>query len=171
VGYTITIGEAKIAYDPEWLSISIEAESEEHDDAPNHDGFTGKSNSRSPSYTVWPDFCRDAGIYELFYGGGWDKANGYYKSCPDGYHRETPLLAHHPSAQPICKGDLDVIRAARVKREQTNGGRPPGFWEYDKEKRDFIDNGTDSTLARLLWLEFWMDWAIKNCRIPIIENT
>jgi hypothetical protein len=86
--------------------------------------------------------------------------------CSEAFHRETPLIADHPGAVPLLPGDLEYVRAARIRREQTNGGRPPGFWEDDG-----TDNGNDHTLARLLWLEFWIDWALDNCEVPIIQNT
>ena len=169
MGYTITIGNAVLQYTAEDLHLRIEVLGANHPEAPDHDVFTGISSSRSPSYTVWSNFCRDAGISVLFYGGGWDRTAGKYVPCPDVFHRETPLMAHHPGVQPLCRADLDFVRAARIKREQANGGKPPGFWEgpMGQEK----DNGTDSILARLLWLEFWFEWALDNCTIPAIGNT
>jgi len=84
MGYTLTIGEAKLSYEPEDLYLTIEAEGATHEDAPDHDRFTGKSNSRSPSYTAWADFCREAGLYELFYGQGWDRNLCQNRDCTEG---------------------------------------------------------------------------------------
>ena len=52
MGYTITIGEAKLYYDQEYNYVCIEAEDVTHPDAPDHDNTCGKRNSRSPSYGV-----------------------------------------------------------------------------------------------------------------------
>ena len=161
MGYNLTIGEAKIYYDPEYLVVGLTAENVTHPDAPDHDSFVGKSNKRMPSYVGWRDFCRDAGIEPLFYGEGWGPEMRRRKPCQEGFHRETPLLNEHPGTEPICKGDFDYIREARIRREKTNGGKQPGFESDD----------LDDTLARLLWLEFWMGWALENCKIPVFHNS
>jgi hypothetical protein len=166
MGYTFTIGNAQLNYYKGDEHIRIAAERADRPDAPAHDPFVGTSNSRSPSYSAWSDFCKDAGIYELFYGQGWSREERRNCLCSEEFHRESPLIAGHPGAAPLLPADLDYVRAARIRREQTNGGRPPGFWEDDG-----TDNGKDHTLARLLWLEFWINWALENCEIPIIENT
>lgn len=171
MGYTLTIGEATLHFVPEDQYLRIEAQRATQPGAPNHDRFTGNGNSRSPSYTGWKEFCEEAGISELFYGGGWDREARGYRECSENYHRSTPLLAEHPGSQPLCDGDLKEVRAARMHREKNNGGREPGFWDYDKETHQDIPNDKDSTLARLLWLEFWIAWALENCRIPILQNT
>lgn len=166
MGYNITVGQAEIFYDKEDLFIRLGAEFAEQEAAPDHDKHTLKGNSRSPGYIAWHEFCKDAGITKLFYGQGWSMDARSYLPCSDAFHRETPLLRDHPGAQPIGPKDLAYIRAARKTREETNGGRPPGFWEDDG-----VDNGKDPTLARLLWLEFWFDWAIKNCSMPVVANS
>jgi hypothetical protein len=170
MGYNITIGNAYLQYTrgDEHMSIMVEAATNEN--APDHDPFTGKGNSRSPSYTAWHDFCREAGIHELFYGQGWSREERRYLECSEGFHRETPLLAEHPGAFPLFHEDLQYITAARIRRQQTNGGRPPGFWDWDDERGE-IDNGNDHVLARLVWLEFWIEWALGNCERPAIANS
>ena len=168
MGYNLTIGNAILRYSADDLYLRIGAEVVEHPD----DRYTGKSNSRSPSYTAWNDFCREAGIHEMFYGKGWDRDDLRYRNCSDDFHRETPLLVEHPGTQPLCRGDLEFVRAARIRREQSNDGRPPGFWECSNETGWVeVDNGTDPTLARLLWLEFWIGWALDNCDIPVLANS
>jgi hypothetical protein len=166
MGYNLIIGNAILKYDNADLRVWIEAEGAESPEAPDDDPFVGKANSRSPSYTAWHDFCREAGIHELFYGQGWDRGLRSYRQCSDHFHRKTPLLKKCPGVQPISHDDLEYVMASRIKREQSNGGKPPGFWEDDG-----ADNGTDPTLARLLWLEFWMGWALTNCPMPIIQNS
>lgn len=170
MGYTIKIGNARLDHDKgsEWLEIDVEPAT--HPDAPTHDPYVGNGNSRSPSYTAWSDFCREAGIYELFYGQGWSREERRYLPCSEDFHRETPLIASHPGAFALIPADAEYITAARIRREQSNGGRPAGFWDYDLERGE-IDNGNDHVLARLLWLEFWIKWALDNCTIPTIKNS
>lgn len=166
MGYNFKIGNACLRYEKGDEYINIDVESATHPDAPAHDEFVGIGNMRSPSYTAWSDFCREAGIFELFYGQGWSREDRRNMECTEDFHRESPLIASHPGAMALIPGDLEFVRAARIKREQTNGGKPPGFWNDDG-----TDNGNDPTLARLLWLEFWFDWALANCEIPTIKNT
>lgn len=164
MGYIITIGEAYINDDRDG-HVRILAHVETNPNAPSHCPYTGIGNQRSPSYGQWSEFCRDAGIETLFYGKGWSQIERGYLPCPDDFHRETPLFADHPGASRILPEDLEYIRQARIKREHSNGGRKPGFISTPDD-----DQTVDSTLARLLWLEFWMNWALLNCKIPIIEN-
>lgn len=163
MGYNLTIGEAVIDCSDEY--IHIDAEYASHPDAPAHCPYTKNGNSRSPSYTAWSDFCKAAEIYELFYGEGWSREERRYIPKQD-FYRETILIADHPGAAVIIPQDLDYIRAARERRAANNGGREPGFWDNEG-----VDNGKDHVLARLLWLEFWVDWALKNCKNPVIHNS
>lgn len=166
MGYNITVGNARINYDAAELYMRLDCEGAENDAAPDHCPYTGKSNCRSPSYTGWSDFCKDAGIAEMFYGQGWSRDERRNLECSEGFYRESPIISGHPGIQPIGQGDLDYVRAARIRREQSNGGKPAGFWNDDG-----TDNGNDYCLARLLWLEFWIEWALKNCQYPAIHNS
>lgn len=166
MGYNIRIGNAVLEYTAGDEHMRITVESAANDNAPDHCPYTGKGNSRSPSYSGWSEFCKEAGIEELFYGQGWNREQRRYLECSDDFHRETPLLSKHPGAFPLMPDDAAYITKARERREKSNGGKPPGFWDDDN-----IDNGNDHVLARLLWLEFWMDWAFKNCERPAICNT
>jgi hypothetical protein len=164
MGYTLIIGEAEIEQYDEWVLIS--AKSATMDDAPNHCPFTKNGNMRSPSYTTWSEFCKEAGIFPMFYGSGWSREERRYESAEGNFYRETPILQDHPGASGLIAGDLEYVRAARINREKTNGGKPPGFWD------DFeVDNGKDPVLARLVWLEYWIDWALKNCENPVLANS
>jgi len=170
MGYTLTIGEALMRYEPDDLYLWIEAERTTHPDAPDHDEYTGKSNSRSPSYSVWSNLCQETGLYELFYGGRTDYKTGHI--TPSAPHRNDGLITSHPGHAVLGQADLDLVRQARERRQASNGGKEPGFWDASPERPwESIDNGKDPTLARLIWLEFWIDWALKTCKIPIIQNT
>jgi len=36
--------------------------------------------------------------------------------------------------------------------------------------RGFMDPKFDDVLARLIWLEFWIEWSLNNCKNPGIFN-
>jgi hypothetical protein len=156
MGYTITIGNAVPEHhkdDFPILSASWEVQGQVLENAPTfeNDGMTGASNSRSPSYTDWADFCRATGLYELFFGKEGDEG----------------LMAHHPDCKGITQYDVDIVTAS-LKKYQAKATLPAGF-----EKHDYTGNeqNYDYHLARLIWLEFWMRWAIANCETPALENT
>lgn len=165
MGYNLTIGEAYMDYDKKYADLSIRAEHAEREDAPDHDPYVQKGNSRSPSYTVWDEFCREAGedVYAMFYGSGWSPEMRGYKAMPEYFirkypKRERPILAEHPGHSVLTKDDLKIVREALANRKKL--GTIPGFNGVD-----------DGVLARLLWLDFWIDWALKNCKIPILHNS
>jgi hypothetical protein len=162
MGYTIRIGNAKPEFSKEddELHACWSVEGMASDDAPtfSHDEMTGNGNARSPSYSGWADFCREAGIYDMFL----EKYEG--------------LLDPHPGCKMLKDHHLTQVQAA-LQRWRPRTDKPPGFegWpELNKATGEYeaIDRGKyDSTLARLIWLEFWMTWALKNCETPAIENT
>lgn len=173
MGYDLSIGEAYLDHYPDEHLIMVRAKLTTHPDAPDHDSYVGQGNLRSPSYGGWADFCREAGpeVYELFFGGGWNRADRRYDDCAMAFHRERPLIDTHPGHAALCQGDLDVVRKARIRREHTNGGAPPGFNENNEATGWVeVETGRDPCLARLIWLEFWMGWALENCEIPVFVN-
>ena len=158
MGYNITIGNAETEFDKEWfpeLSARWVVGTVENDDAPvfKNDEMTGKSNCRSPSYTTWSDFTKSAGLHKLFFG---DEQQ--YKG----------LMAQHPGCVGITQEDADVVTAA-LNKYKSMATLPPGFeegWVVHEGPPNY-----DYTLARLIWLEYWMQWAVKNCDTPAIWNT
>jgi hypothetical protein len=161
MGFNFTIGNAKIEISKEDSDISLCIDEIEHPDAPDFCEYVRKGNVRSPSYTGWHDFCVEAKIEELFYG-----IEGQEGNCSENFHRETCLIADHPGIALLTEKDFEYIKAARVFRESTNGGKEPGFWDDDNK-----DNGKDHVLARLIWLEWWFRWALDNCEYPCISNS
>lgn len=152
MGYNITIGNAVPEFSKEggelWAGWYCEVVS--LPDAPTFPGDedTGNSNCRRPSYGAWQAFCKYADIYDVFY----DETNTF--------------RGGHPGCVILKRSDLERIREARIKIERAST-LPPGFNEYyavGLEKYDAI-------LARLIWLEWWMNWALTNCETPAIENS
>ncbi len=153
MGYTFTIGNAVPRFSKDdfpHLSAGWKVERTRHDDAPTfpNDEMTGDGNDRSPSYSVWADFCREAGIYALFF--------------DDRGH----LHAGHPGCIGIDDEFAETVRSA-LAMYRTKATLPPGFepWDYNGKQRH------DYTLARLIWLDWWVHWALENCETPAIENT
>lgn len=152
MSYTFTIGNAtpKFSKDDGYLMASWSVESKTLPEAPQfpHDEMTGQGNSRSPSYSGWSDFCRAAGIFDVFYD---DRGR---------------LLAGHPGCVMLTEADYARIDGA-LRAWTTTATKPPGFSGWKNE-----DEGKyDPILARLIWLKFWMRWALDNCETPAIENT
>lgn len=53
----------------------------------------------------------------------------------------------------------------------------PGYKKIDKDFKNIVDKayklkGKNSDHdPRLEWLKYWTDWAIKNCKNPVLHNT
>lgn len=153
MGYTITIGNAAPKHHKEdfpLLYAGWRVEAVALDEAPTfeNDG-TDNSNCRLPAYSVWSDFCRSTGLHDLFF-------------TKEG---DAGLMAHHPDCKGITQVDVDIVSNA-LKQYQAKATLPAGFdkWDYQGEPN------CNGHLARLIWLEFWMRWAIENCETPAIQN-
>jgi hypothetical protein len=174
MGYNINIGEAVFEdmSDGTSADLRVDVEHKALDEAPRfpNDDMTGNGNSRSPGYSVWHEFCLDTGIDELFYGGGWDRDARQYKSCTEHFHRETPLLADHPGFKAINEHDVAFVKTALDTYRAKHPLAEPGFTTWDARDDDSFPIA-NANLARLIWLHFWMDWAVQNCRHPIVANS
>lgn len=153
MGYTIRIGNAvpefSKDYDELWAGWRVDPAS--HDCAPvfANDEMTGNTNTRSPSYSGWHVFAEEVGLHDLFF-------KDY-----DG------LMSSHPGCKMFTQQHLDEVQAALIKY-QAKTDLPAGFdeWGADSENPKH-----DGYLARLIWLEWWMRWALANCETPAIDNT
>jgi len=161
MSYDIYIGEPHIEYYPEdgYMKISVEHISLETAPDFGFGDISGKSNGRHPGYSQMHDFCRTSGLYELFF----DEYNGF--------------LRPHPGCKPITQEHLQVIMEARVKWEKEHPNCKENLPSPDKEPKGLDWSGLDEyskkydwTYARLVWYEFWFDWALKNCKMPSIAN-
>lgn len=172
MGYTIAIGEAVFNGDREEAYLRVWVKRERHDAAPsfNNDPMTGKGNERSPEYSVWTEFCRNTGLYPMFYGLN-GRRNPYMEPDPD-CHRETPILAEHPGFVAINEKDVAVVKEALDKHIATHGDLTPGFRAWDESDEDAPANATQcAERARLIWLHYWMDWAVRECEWPVVANS
>jgi len=153
MGYTFTIGNAipvhnKTGFPDLHASWEVEAAHDEHAPTFPNDELTSNGNSRSPSYTAWADFCHTVGLYDFFY-----TLSGH-------------LHAGHPGCIGITPHDAKFVSAA-LSRYRGAVTLPPGFEEYRYQGPPRFD----AHLARLIWLEWWMRWAVEHCDTPAIENT
>lgn len=158
MGYNFIIGNAVPHFDTSdfpYLDARFIVEVVEHEQAPvfPHDTLTGKTNMRCPSYSAWADFCQTTGIYKLFY-----TESGH-------------LVAGHPGCIGITRQDVEDVSIA-LARYKKHASRPPGFAPPRPPgfEEDYKGN-YDAHFARLIWLEYWMRWAVEHCELPAIQNT
>lgn len=164
MSYDIYISEAVIGVpdDPsEWNGLDVEVHGLERDDAPSFPGdeMTGKSNSRHPGYSQWADFLRDVGLYSLFL----DRESG------------RALMQNHPGCTMLTRADHEQIAAALDRWRTKHPGKVPGWDPTLKGMAAVTGEGADpkydGNLARLIWLEWWVRWALANCKTPAIYNS
>lgn len=146
MSYSIHIGNAtsEFSKDDGYLSARWVVEPATHPAAPTfpNDDMTGNSNSRHPSYSAWDDFCRATGLHDMFFG-----------------EENEGLMREHPGCVMLTEMHAQTITAA-LAAYQSEATKPPGFTD-----------GHSPHLARILWLEFWVRWALENCETPAIQNT
>lgn len=172
MGYSLIIGEAAFEGSKEDAYLQIWADPQSHDTAPvfPNDEMTGNSNYRSPSYCGWSDFCRDVGLYGMFFGID-GRHNPYMEGDPD-CHREVPILAEHPGYALLNEQDVLAVRQALDRHIAEHGHVEPGFRSWDERPEDAPANATAcAQRARLLWLHYWTKWAVENCKWPILANS
>lgn len=67
------------------------------------------------------------------------------------------VIADHPGyvkVTPKLKAYINLVYESADKSE------PAGY-----------EHGQNAYLVRLEWLKFWIDWALENCKNPIIYNS
>jgi hypothetical protein len=117
-------------------------------DAPEfgNDEMTGKGNSRHPGYSQWSDFLRVVGLIGMFFDG------------------ESGLMRQHPGCFPLDNDHREMINEAvakwEIKHPELVGRESLGFGVSDSE----------SFYCRLLWLKYWIGYALDNCKKPSIAN-
>lgn len=111
----------------------------------------GWRNYRWPSYSVWADFARDVGLYDMLIDGNADGT----------------LMPSHPGIAPLYPWHKEQIDAALARYRQAHPNAVPKFTNEPGDRADEI-NGH---LARLEWLAWWVSWALTNCKHPALENT
>lgn len=144
MGYSIRIGN-RVDADADGKECGFEfmIEDAESPDAPKFDGdeTTGQTNRRLPTYGAWTEFAADVGLTAFFF----DKEKG--------------LMRDHPDVQLLTPEHLVTVRASI------------GLWGARHRKPPGWGHGQDGHKARLLWLEWWIDWALRTCAVPAFGNS
>lgn len=151
MGYSFYIGEAVPFFDEEGLYATYDVNVVRLDEAPSfpNDNFSNNCNCRSPSYSGWADFAKTVGLEELF-----DRRG------------ENTLIECHPGIMRITQTHVDIVSKA-LERYKTIATKPPGC-----SGDFFVDDGQyDYNYARLIWLDWWLRWALENCKNPAFRNT
>lgn len=161
MGYTLTIGNAVPEFSKDYGELYARwvVESTDRPDSPALPNDTNpRKNYRWPSYSGWANFCREAGIYPLFYGDDPQARGG--------------LLENHPGCVLLTEEHYKVVADALVARKAI-AEHPPGFMldEGYPIPQDGTPGEFDAILGRLVWLEWWMRWALDNCETPAIGNS
>lgn len=159
MGFDFKIGNAVPVYPGEEAdNFGWTVASATHPDAPaiDHDApWSVRGNHRSPSYTVWHDFSRTVGLEHLF-----NKIDG---SAPE-------LIPAYPGVAPLTRAHADEIDAALNAFRVAHPNAVPRFSAALMGNGDDISEH-DAHLARLVWLAWWVRWAVENCEHPAIEAT
>lgn len=167
MGYTLRIGELEITYcnDESEPRIDLDARGEWHENAPSYGEPTDKENQRWPSYSGWNNFCKYFGLSELFYG----------KNERGEWSRDDALISEHPGCVPLTERHRREINATleahKIKYPNAipTYGKPAPFGKMTWED---LDNPPENyQLCRLIWLHYWVNWALDNCKQPVFYNS
>lgn len=156
MSYDIYIGNAVLEKDEDG-NIREVVERMEHPDAPFWESkpdednsehkmvfipdLSRKTNGRHPGYSQMSRFCEDAGLSDLFFGE------------PHG------ILSRHPGLVRLSGKHFLELRAAKERWLENHPDAVPGW-----------NKGEDPILARLIWYEWWICWALEHCENPAVEN-
>jgi hypothetical protein len=156
MGYTIIIGELKVekhkddGTDSDCLSFTAEVVRLEK--APAFGEPTDHTNTRWPSYTAWSNAMRGLGLYDLFY-----NENGHLIGGQSGVRLVTEDLFDE------FKTRLRLFEISNPNVTATYGNTENCLLYPDKNNPE-----VNAWYVRGVWLEFWMEWALKNCETPVI---
>jgi hypothetical protein len=105
-------------------------------------------NTRHPSY-YWDVFLREVGLFDLFFG------------------KEHGILPEHAGIACLTVDHAAIIRQALERYRAAHPDAKPGF--NGIEGLRWTEGTLDGNLSRILWLSWWVDWAVENCPNPVIE--
>jgi len=128
-----------------------------------HDEPAGRSNARYPSYTGWANFTERVGLRDFF------------------FHDQTGVMRHHPGCFQLTENHAARIQEALHRWQSQFPLAVPMFrpraddaceeCEERTETADTEEELTNADLARLMWLDDWVRWALNHCSTPAIYNT
>ncbi len=150
MGYSLSIGEATLIRheeDPdghwkEYIEVGVH---EINDPAsPAFGEPSDYTNTRWPSYIDWWAFCEFTGLIEIM------------------FDEDGNIKGGHPGNFFITGKFKQVIDGAHLNHMKTYPDATPVYGSNKPE---------DYHLCRLLWLKYWTDWALENCKNPIFSNS
>lgn len=166
MGYTLSIGEATVEPADEYGGpAEIGVVSVTNADAPHiaNETINVNSNQRWPSYVGWGDFAKAAGLLEFF------------------FHEEDGLIAQHPGAVYLLPRHAKMLTETLASYRDKNPKALPGFTmepgpfttPEEIASQELPPEGFyfDEVLARLVWCEWWVRWALVHCTVPIFRNS
>ena len=121
------------------------------------------TNGRFPGYSQKKEFCKRVGFLDLFF----NNTNGLLKDYPGCVALEQQHLRGIQVAMrswekghPLCKQQLPY------KEKE-----PAGFAQFTAKQKEAWsrEQNFDWYYARLIWFEFWMKWALTNCKEPVVS--
>lgn len=152
MGYTVTIGELEHdvpEYDEYAFSYMYGASVKRviQTDAPEG------SNSRSPSYFVWNKVCLDLNIKELLYYRKNDRGNPVHKNVI--FLNDEFLTAFKEAARLFRLNNPSIV---------------PKYTDDtpDTTKEELRTMELCGSMMRLVWMEYWFDWAVKKYKNPVM---
>lgn len=151
MGYDIKIGQRKKYYDLDEDFDFEDVPSVKLDAAPAFGEPTDHMNERWPSHTGWEEFLKFTGLTDLFY----NESTGLFKE----------------EVSVITQDQMIVIDEAYAAFLLSFPNAIAGFSPKDGPSSvDPLWPIENRHLARLTWLKFWFDWALKNCTDPVITH-
>lgn len=174
MGYNLYIGEAVADVDlaERYARVGVNCMTVEGAPLNSTDDYI---NRVFPSYSVWAQFAREVGLYELFYA----KSEPWWQD-DEGMDYEG-LLSRHPGAVKITEGHYRAFVQAR-ERYIGRPDRPARLPEHEglvpqestSPGRPFLPENLvadEYNVKRLNWLVFWTRWALDNCKYPTFANS
>lgn len=146
MGYNLFIGNAKLVENDGMWTADVDLV--EVDEPLVIRGDTS-APVRYPSYSQWKDFAVKADLDKMF------------------FDNEEGLIRRHPGTFLLTQDHLTKVRAALEIARRKYPNEPIGFPDDDDQP---VSDGTEQ-LTRLVWLEFWIDAALKHCKRPAFGNS
>ena len=145
MGYTLKIGEHKSVTTDEYEEPYTydEVDLVRLNYAPAFGNPTDNENQLWPSYSAWHDSMEYVGLHEFM------------------YNNENGLLREHPGCVKITEEHKLIIDKAHENYLK----------KYPNAEPNYGNDPINSSLVRLVWLKFWVDWSLKNCQNPVFLNS
>lgn len=161
MGYNFYIGEAEPTIYLEDRYACMGVKHVELDEAPVNSS-ENRSNYCYPGYLVWANFCREVGLWSVFYA----------PECPNRHQQVRPC--DHRCL--VCGGGKPVYwippgKTSKQAREGLLSRDESGAKELIPEHLVAFKAARERWLERpeserLDWLVFWTEWALENCKYP-----